>query len=1268
MTEPITQIVPIILGDTDQLNLWKKLRSAVDLSPTAQMREGILANIAEIVAQIQNVLTKADIVILMAGAAWSKKYLMQGLNAISPLLRDLKLPLGLVVVFESAEQSSDFGGRLQKMGVEVLGDNNSTQLSRVLEKFAQEIQNGSRLPVASYADLAVSAVLEAAIGAKSLPSAAVSESAAATDLVDATIVTQSPEAEVSSQEEDDQGEAGQQQLLSFEELNSSEFTSYAWRVLEVARRLGDVRPRSQSCTLRRLLASLFLHGFAYDENAGAWLLSQIPLTPNQVQWRLESLYPVIARNQSFDTLLKLETDVSPFMTKTLRRTIDLARRLATEDRTGRETKRISVRHLLGATLAPINSGTSAVKLLKSFHLDVDKTLVNLIQELAAWGVKDDIKVWQSVLNVVWAQPEVPRLPNYSSDSVTGPDLIGITREVEAMASLACAWSVEPPLSIGLFGEWGSGKSFFMQQMKERVRQIATEARKAGKAGKGQKEFGYYRNIVQVEFNAWHYVEGNLWASLVEHIFCNLRLEGIGEENLDSEQHIRSRLEKLLGELKGKNAEADQKQLEAQELSREAEEKKTQSEAQAEKLQAEAEEAKKRASKAEEEQRDAELKAATKQREADDLANRRESFGIKDMIEEVQGSAEIRKWVGKDMETFGFTSERMATVQGLRESLKEATETSTILGEGIKILINDKQRWRLLVWVIAVPTILAGLVWIGGCLIKHQSAPWLQSIIALVSSLGAVITGVVGGWKRYSQKLQPIVAAVKRLRQQREILELRVEKSRQERAETAAKLDTEARKKRLEVATETKLAAQKMAEAESARLAAKQKQAEADRAKEAAQTARVEAERLQAEAGALMPERRIAAFIEDRAGAKDYRQHLGVPALIRRDFEKLSAMFNTQRDDESLGRDAKINNDPSIVNRIILYIDDLDRCPPKEVVEVLRAIHLLLAFPLFVVIVAVDARWMKLSLRDQFSLMLTSPNNEGANHAKVKEDQLALGPLATPDDYLEKIFQVPFWIRPLNKSSCENLVDELTRHDAEDQNPAPSIKDRPKTTPVVTANPGQGNEVPTPGNAGRRGESENPVTGEKLPSGSLPTAAKPPEIIAPGTTFKWSPVEASPRTLKLLKEEREYMVELAAIIGRSPRSVKRFVNCYRLLKLALDKGDPAQSNRNGTFRATMLLLAMVTGLPDIAPALIADLRQAELTISPVEWAQEAAKGLHIGKRERWGDMMQAIVRIVAVSNVSTIAPLVEASYLVDRFSFSPVRSHFSQGQQQDQSES
>ena len=67
-----------------------------------------------------------------------------------------------------------------------------------------------------------------------------------------------------------------------------------------------------------------------------------------------------------------------------------------------------------------------------------------------------------------------------------------------------------------------------------------------------------------------------------------------------------------------------------------------------------------------------------------------------------------------------------------------------------------------------------------------------------------------------------------------------------------------------------------------------------------------------------------------------------------------------------------SNDPTVVNRIILYIDDLDRCPPEKVVDVLRAIHLLLAFRLFVVVVAVDARWMKRSLKDRFSLMLGAP--------------------------------------------------------------------------------------------------------------------------------------------------------------------------------------------------------------------------------------------------------------------------------------------------------
>lgn len=57
--------------------------------------------------------------------------------------------------------------------------------------------------------------------------------------------------------------------------------------------------------------------------------------------------------------------------------------------------------------------------------------------------------------------------------------------------------------------------------------------------------------------------------------------------------------------------------------------------------------------------------------------------------------------------------------------------------------------------------------------------------------------------------------------------------------------------------------------------------------------------------------------------------------------------------------------------MILYIDDLDRCPPAKVLEVLEAVHLLLALELFVVVVGVDPRWLQRSLRHQYRDLVTS---------------------------------------------------------------------------------------------------------------------------------------------------------------------------------------------------------------------------------------------------------------------------------------------------------
>ena len=91
-----------------------------------------------------------------------------------------------------------------------------------------------------------------------------------------------------------------------------------------------------------------------------------------------------------------------------------------------------------------------------------------------------------------------------------------------------------------------------------------------------------------------------------------------------------------------------------------------------------------------------------------------------------------------------------------------------------------------------------------------------------------------------------------------------------------------------------------------------------------------------------------------------------------------------------------------VERIVLFIDDLDRCPHDRVVEVLQAVHLLLAFKLFVVVVGVDSQWLERSLRAHYKSLLEEPAS-----------------------YLEKIFQIPFALRRMTLDCYQNLIEGLT---------------------------------------------------------------------------------------------------------------------------------------------------------------------------------------------------------------------------------------------------
>ncbi|MFG2961592.1 P-loop NTPase fold protein [Streptomyces sp. NPDC048291] len=102
------------------------------------------------------------------------------------------------------------------------------------------------------------------------------------------------------------------------------------------------------------------------------------------------------------------------------------------------------------------------------------------------------------------------LPGYRSDGFgeRAADALDRDGEARAIAELVTSRSASPPLAVGLFGDWGEGKSHFLDLVAQQVQEVSGS----------QLACRYVR---QVRFNAWHYAETSLWASLVTELFTQL---------------------------------------------------------------------------------------------------------------------------------------------------------------------------------------------------------------------------------------------------------------------------------------------------------------------------------------------------------------------------------------------------------------------------------------------------------------------------------------------------------------------------------------------------------------------------------------------------------------------------------------------------------------------------------------------------------------------------------------------------------------------------
>jgi hypothetical protein len=314
-------------------------------------------------------------------------------------------------------------------------------------------------------------------------------------------------------------------------------------------------------------------------------------------------------------------------------------------------------------------------------------------------------------------------------------------------------------------------------------------------------------------------------------------------------------------------------------------------------------------------------------------------------------------------------------------------------------------------------------------------------------------------------------------------------------------------------------------------------------------------------------RNLAKFILARSEAGDYRKHLGLISTIRQDFENLSKLLEIA---------AVSGAGDGAIQRIVLYVDDLDRCPSDRVVELLEAVHLLLAFDLFVVVVGVDPRWLLHSLQAKFSAFQTEPGKSTSAEA---------GWGTTPQDYLEKIFQIPFSLRRMESTGFSKLMQRLLPESV--GQPIPSSPSTGAATTLAYSSP---SAASTP-------ESQLSGAPQSLvPVANITAVSDANTVVPPGTDRR-----LNQESLNIRAWETDYASQLAAFIP-TPRGAKRFTNIYRLLKAPLDPDElsifEGTASSPGEFRAPMLLLAILTGFPYLSVALFGAIRdQNPLSFSP-----------------------------------------------------------------------
>lgn len=686
---------------------------------------------------------------------------------------------------------------------------------------------------------------------------------------------------------------------------------------------------------------------------------------------------------------------------------------------------------------------------------------------------------ESLLDQLTEETKRPQIQN--DGAYTGEDLLDIENDVRAFAMVLASKDIKPPIAIALFGKWGLGKSFFMRHLEKRIGELSLHQRFLEKGDgknpqKGNEEW-FCKGVAQITFNAWSYLDANLWAGLVSSIF----------EKLDEYISSRSKGEKETQKLREKLTE--ELEILSTEKNKVLENK----------------------NDLEKEKKGVEKKLEKLKKEKEELIKNIASKNLKTIYSEVLEKVSLDEEIEKELQKYGV-------------------ETNQLKKESPNALYNEAKSWVtffkhltefstffFVLFMLAGGVLLA--VWLDpkGVVTQYMTSSGRQ-IIAMITIAGPVLAKWYKSFNQFKKIIQPVIQYKDTFNKELDAVKF---KYKQEKELLEIQLEEEQRKIEYQEGQLNKLSEK--------------------------------IEEVEYNIAHFSPKRVFNDFIKRKSDNKEYDQYLGLISVIRRDFETLSDLFREIEIDgtASLEVQAKqaekkkkhdeivdLFKDEKTLDRIILYIDDLDRCSDEKVLEVIQAVHLLMAFPLFNVVVGVDKRCVNNALiyKNLIQYSQFSPLTE------VEEVGIHV---ISPDEYLEKIFQIPFQLEAPQKDNISAMIDHMLdgqilieeKQEKENKFIESTIADV-KEEKVEKSIENSNNE--------EKGTIEYRTVEKKRL-----------------TTHK---------DLQLREEEVLLLKEMVFLAGNTPRTIKRFVNIYRIIK---SHHEVEEKGKDGIL-AILFILAMNIG--------------------------------------------------------------------------------------------